>query len=172
VSPHQTIAVAVRLFAIWLAAYALRTSSAVLFGGSATPYGGRVGTTGLVASAIVGLLTVAAAVLLWFFPLTAAKKLLSAPAATPDLAEGQSTWLAMGCALIGLWLLASVIPSIARDALYFYLPSAPFEVKEGLGAWFAYRCIEVAVALYLIFGSKGFVKVFWWTRTVGTKKTL
>lgn len=32
-SPHQSIAVAVRLFAIWLAAYALRTTSASMLGG-------------------------------------------------------------------------------------------------------------------------------------------
>ena len=169
-SPHQTIAVAVRLFAIWLAAYALRSASAVFFG--ASPYGGRVSTNGLVVAVIICLLTVAAAALLWFFPLTAAKKLLSPSAATSDSAENKSTWLAMGCALIGLWLLASAIPSIARDALYFYSPAAPFEDKDGFGAWFAYRCVEVAVALSLLFGSRGFVKIFWWMQTAGTKKAL
>jgi len=169
-SPHQAIAVAVRLFAVWLAAYALRTASATFLGGSATVYGGHIDTKGLIVAGIIGLLTLFVAAFLWFFPLTAAKKLLSPPAATPAPAETLDTWLAMGCALIGLWLLASAIPSMLRDALYLYSSFSQQDDLVDFRRWLAYRCVEVSIALWLIFGSRGFVKVFWWARNAGTKQ--
>jgi len=171
-SPHQTVAVAVRLFAIWLAACTLRAASATFFGGPATVYGGPIDTKGLVIAGIIALLTLLVAAFLWFFPLSTANKLLPSPVATPAPAETPNTWLAMGCALIGLWLLASAIPFIVRDALMLYSSFSRFDDSEGIELWLAYRCAEVAVALWLIFGARGFVKVFWWIRTAGTEKPL
>ena len=171
-SPHQALAVAVRLFAVWLAACALRGASATFFGGPQTFYGGEIDPKGLVVAGIIGFLTLLVAVLLWFFPLTVAKKLLSPQSATTAPPEVPGTWLAMGCALIGLWLLASAIPAIVRDALYLYSslsePDDLFEFKR----WLAYRGVEVMIALWLIFGSRGFVKLFWWIRSAGTEKAL
>jgi hypothetical protein len=170
-SPHQSIAVAVRLFAVWLAAYALRTASAIIFGGAATIYSRPIDSRGLIVAGIIGILTLLVAAFLWFFPLTVAKKLLSSPAAAAP-AETPDTWLAMGCALIGLWLLASAIPSIARDALYLYSSFSEPDDLVDFKRWLAYRCVEVMIALWLIFGSTGFVKLFWWVRNAGTRKAL
>jgi len=163
-SPHQTIAVAVRLFAVWLAAYALQTASAVFLDG-------RVATKGLVVAGILGTLTLFLAVMLWFFPLTTAKKLLSEPAAKDAPREAADIWFAMGCALIGLWLLASAIPHMVRDALLWYSLNSEDVHSLEFKRWLAYRLVEVIVALWLIVGTKGFVKAFWWARTVGTRKS-
>jgi hypothetical protein len=170
-SPHQAIAVAVRLFAVWLAAYALRTASAIIFGGGATIYSRPIDSRGLIVAGIIGILTLLAAIFLWFFPLTTAKKLLSPPV-TAAPAEAPDTWLAMGCTLIGLWLLASAIPSIVRDALYLYSSFPEHDDLVQFKRWLAYRFVEVIIALWLVFGSKGFVKLFWWVRNAGTKKAL
>jgi hypothetical protein len=170
-SPHEAIAVAVRLFAVWLAAYALRTASAIIFGGAATIYSRPVDARGLIAAGIIGILTLSVALFLWFFPLTVAKKLLSPPATTAPTKTPDS-WLAMGCALIGLWLLASAIPSIVRDALYFYSSFPEHDDLVEFKRWLAYRCVEVMIALWLIFGSTGFVKLFWWVRNAGTGKAV
>ena len=164
-SPHQTIAVAVRLFAVWLAVYALQTASATFLDG-------RVATKGLVVAGIIGILTLLVAVLLWFFPLTTAKKLLSDPAANSAPGETPDTWLATGCALIGLWLLASAIPHIVRDALYLYSANSSYDDSVEFKHWVAYRFVEIVVAVWLIVGTGGFVKVFRWARSAGSKKAL
>jgi hypothetical protein len=164
-SPHQTIAVAVRLFAVWLAAYALQTASATFLDA-------RVATKGLVVAGIIGILTLLVALLLWFFPLTTAKKLLPGPAANFAPGETPDTWLAMGCALIGLWLLASAIPHVVRDALYLYSSNSSYDDSVEFKHWLAYRFVEIVVAVWLIVGTRGFVKVFWWARSAGTKKVL
>jgi hypothetical protein len=78
----------------------------------------------------------------------------------------------MGCALIGLWLLASAIPSIVRDALYLYSSYSQNDDLVEFKHWLAYRFVEVTIALWLIFGARGFVKIFWWVRNAGTKKAL
>jgi hypothetical protein len=164
-SPHQTIAVAVRLFAVWLAAYALQTASATFLDG-------RVATKGLVVAGIIGILTLLVAVLLWFFPLTTAKKLLSVPAENSASKESPDTWLAMGCALIGLWLLATAIPHIVRDSLYLYSSNSGYDDSVEYKHWLVYRFVEIVIAVWLIVGTGGFVKVFWWARSAGTKKAL
>ena len=70
-SPHQTIAVAARLFAIWLA-LGLPTQLYGLW-----RLGDIVATPGLrLLTAAAALLSAVVAVVLWFFPLTVARKLL------------------------------------------------------------------------------------------------
>jgi hypothetical protein len=135
-------------------------------------YGGPIDTKGLILAGIIGLLTLLVAAFLWFFPLSTAKKLLSPPAAAPAPAETADTWFAMGCALIGFWLLASAIPFIVRDTLMLYSSLTRFDDSDGLALWLAYRGAEVAFALWLIFGARGFVRLFRWIRTAGTKKAL
>jgi hypothetical protein len=86
-SPHQAIAVAVRIFAVWLAIYVVRTIPAFFIEG-------RGDTSGLVTAAIVGLLTLGIALLLWAFPLITARKLLSSPVAGAASSATPDTWLA------------------------------------------------------------------------------
>lgn len=168
-SPHQTIAVAVRLFALWLGVYTVRSTSALFLGGGATIYSKPLDSKGLAISGIIGILTLLMAIVLWFFPLTVAKKLLS-PSAAAAPAETRDSWLAMGCALIGLWLLATSVPAIVRDAMYLYSSFPEGDDFAEFKRWLAYRGVEVLIALGLIFGSSGFVKLFLWARTAGTNK--
>jgi hypothetical protein len=164
-TPHQGIAVALRVFAIWLALTTMRSVSGTFFGS-------RVDHEGLIAAGVIAFLTFMVALLLWFFPLTISKKLLSSPAATPAPTETPDTWLAMGCALIGLWLLASAIPSMVRDALFVYSSSLQDDELGGYQRWLVYRFVEVALALWLIAGTRGIIKVFSWLRNAGTGKTV
>jgi len=163
-SPHQIIAVAVRIFAVWLVAYVLHTTGTIFLDS-------RVTTKELVVAGTVGVFTLLLAVILWFFPLTMAKKLLTEPAANTASRATADTWLAMGCALIGIWLLATAIPHIVRDAVYLHLLNSEYDDRGEFKRWLVYRGVEVIVALWLIVGTRGFVKVFWWARTVGTSKS-
>lgn len=161
-SPYQIIAVMVRLFAVWVAIHLPGQLYAFYFAGTKIdqPY------TGLIT---VGILLAALAIILglWFFPMSIAKKLLSTaaieqvPATTPD------TWLSMGCALIGLYLLTESLPPLIRDALVLFSSETFNDDFSALKTSVLYLLFMVAIAFWLILGAKGFRKVFKWARYAG-----
>jgi len=159
-SPHQAVAVAVRVLAVWLAIYVVRTIPAFFVEG-------RGDASGLLAAAIVALLSFVLALLLWFFPLTIARKLLSSPASDPAPTSSPDLWLAMGCALIGLWLLASSVPALVRDALVLYYAGSHYDDTTAVRHWIVYNLLQIVIALWLVFGAKGFRQAFWWARNAG-----
>lgn len=71
-SPHQTIAVAIRLFAIWLAVYLLRTAPEFFL--QAQEDGEQLA---LVIPVGISILSVLLLAILWLFPRSIAKGLLS-----------------------------------------------------------------------------------------------
>ena len=160
-TPHQTVAVAVRLFAIWLFVSVVVGFLTFYAKGGPIAYG----TLPFVATA-VGL-TGVVVVALWFFPQTIARRLLTISDATPVRAEPADTWLAMGCALIGLFVLASALPAALRDLLILYISRDTTDdtsvVKHGL----LYDLLRVGLAAWLILGAAGVGKVFWWARNAG-----
>ena len=103
---------------------------------------------------------------LWRFPLTVARKLLSPRAEPPSDGAEPDTWLAMGCALMGLWLLTKAISSVARDLLFF---TSGFEggYYDDAKLWIGIYLPETIIGLWLIFGAKGFRRLFWWARNAG-----
>lgn len=107
-APYQAVAVAVRVFAAWLGIYVLRTAASFVFTPSREVPGFGVAAT------IVALTGVLVA-LLWFFPGSIARKILSAENATADSLASPDLWLSMGCALLGLWMLISAVPSLVLD---------------------------------------------------------
>ena len=164
-SPTQIVAVAVRLFAVLLAVSFV--SSIPMYYAQATSQIGS--NTPLPVYFVVALLVVALLYVLWRFPMTIARKLLTAPAqeskesATPDL------WLSMGCALMGLWLLVQFVPLLARDLMV---------IGEGYSSDGAILKVRLAtdlpgviIGLWLIFGAKGFRKLFWWARNAGRSQS-
>jgi hypothetical protein len=162
-SPHQTIAVAVRLFAIWLFVSVVvgfltfYAKGGPLASGTLPFVGTAVGLTGLVV------------LVLWFFPQTIARRLLSASDRTPARSEPADTWLAMGCALVGLFVLSSALPATLRDLLILFISrndntiTDTSVVKQGL----LYDSLRVGIAVWLILGAAGVRKVFWWARYAG-----
>jgi hypothetical protein len=163
-SPYQAVAVAVRLFAAWLAIYVLRTViSFALVRQSDVPGFG-------VAVAFVVLTAVLVGVL-WFFPGSIARKLLSPENAKAESGASPDLWLAMGCALLGLWMLTSTLPSLVLDTyalVYIDVASDNSELKRSV----LYLLVQIAIALWLLLGAKGFRRFFWWARNAGYKKTL
>lgn len=157
-SPNQVVAVAVRLLAIWLAVhfvfaipvYYTQVSAQTGPGVSFTFY------TGIAVLAILLLFV------MWRFPMTIAGKLLTPTAREPASSASPDLWLAMGCALIGLWLLASILPWLVQDLMLYrdgFISGDP-ELKIKLAKYLP----EIAISLWLIFGAKGFRKLFWWAR--------
>src|SRR5207248_4142271 len=90
-SPHQTLAVAVRLFAIWLAIYVVRMAPWV--------YRETLKADDIVASTIVIFLVAAALLfifLLWFFPRSIARGLLDAKNLSSAEPPSADLWFALG----------------------------------------------------------------------------
>jgi hypothetical protein len=166
VTPYQIVAVALRLFAVWLGLQALRTVPAFF-----TVSGFR--SRGYVYMTFMLALTVVVILALWFFPRTIAGKLLPSREGQSALASTVTadTWLAMGCSLIGLWTLTTTIPRLVYD--FFVLNSmSSYDDRSQLEHSVVYDLVELAIAVWLVLGGKGVKKVFWWAQNAGTRKTL
>jgi hypothetical protein len=161
-SPHQTVAVALRLFAVWLGIYGFRTvvSFAYIRDSAAPGFGAAVAFLAL---------TVLLVIALWFFPRCIAGKLLSSDSAKPEASATPDLWLAMGSALLGLWMLTSALPSLVLDTyalLYIDTTSDDTNLERSV----LYCAVEVSIALWLVFGAKGFRRMFWWAQHAGYTK--
>jgi hypothetical protein len=161
-SRHQAVAVAVRIFAAWLAVTVLRNlASFAFFKQSDMPgYGLAVAVLALAALLVATL---------WFFPGTIARKLLSPDNAKPETSASPDLWLAMGCALLGLWLLKSALPTLVFDT-YALIHLSYGDDRGNIPQSVVYYVVEVVIGLWLVFGAKGFRRLFWWARNAGYKK--
>jgi len=155
-TPQQLLGIAVRLFALWLGLSCIQYW--VVLPTSLRTMEGTGGATLFVY--IVGAIYAVAALLLWFFPMLVAHRLL--PRTRHDnLLSAQGHELArVGCALLGLWLFAHVLPELARYGLYAML-SVPggslfsrleFDRKLEFGVTF----FNLVLALALIVKANGF----------------
>ena len=162
-TPHQTIAVAVRLFAIWL--FVSLATGLVTFARQfrMQDYPNKGLTMGLIA-----VITVVVVLALWFFPQTVARRLLSTSPAPPSGSASvpADTWLAMGCGVVGLWVLASSLPATIRDVVILKSSDAITDTSE-VRNWLLYDLGRVVIAVWLMFGAVGFRKIFWWARYAG-----
>lgn len=165
--PYQVVAVAVRLFAISLALGALSavpilTLEQLSQGGGHPP--------GFAYSMFLVVLMMALALLLWAFPYSVAGKLM--PKTTEPAAEttAADTWLAIGSAVIGLWVLSRALPGLIRD-LYALRATEGYGDGHELKSWALFNFIQVIIAAWLAFGAPGFRKLFWAARNGGVRKS-
>jgi hypothetical protein len=163
-SPHQTIAVSVRLFSIWLAIYSFRDIVTFYFEGTSRNY-----SHALPIGIAVFLVSAFLVVVLWLFPQTVARKLLASPVKESTPSASPDMWLAAGCTLIGLWVLTSAMPSLIRHLLIVHFADGGYE--DNATVWLFYYLVEIAIALWLIFGTKGIRKLFLWAQTAGQNRT-
>lgn len=159
-SPHQIIAVAVRLFAIWLFS-GLAVYAPFYFW--IDPGTGDVNSA--LALIVGGVIVLFLALGLWRFPLTVANKLLSSTVQERPDKEGADLWLAMGCALMGLWFLTTAISGLLASIM-----QTSSEFGGGylnMSTWPGVYLPKMIIGLWLVLGGKGFRKLFWWVRNAG-----
>ena len=165
-SPQQIVAVMARLFAIWIVIHLPGQAYEILFPST------RDADQSTRLFALGGFaLEILASLALWFFPLTIARKLLRSSSDERPPPSSSDLWLGMGCALIGLWLLATSLPALVINI--FILGSAltaSGDLSSSLRQNLLYYLAEVAIAAWLILGATGFQKVFWWARNAGVSK--
>ena len=81
----------------------------------------------------------------------------------------------MGCALIGLWLLTTSVPALLLN-LYVLAGATDHyaeanSLRHDLKHSVLYNAAEVAIALWLILGARGFRELYWWAQNVGIRKS-
>lgn len=152
---EDLVAVATRLFAVFLFVTVARTvpSAIALFGqGSGQP--------SFVLVALVLACSFAICALLWFFPVSVARRLLPAMREPrSETAMSGAVALSVGLTLIGVWILASTLPDVFYWSTLFL---ASRSMDAGGYAWDAESVasvvttvVEQVVAAWLIFGSSG-----------------
>ena len=167
-SPKQIVALSIRLFVIWTALSVLSR----LPGNAAFLQRGLDDTFALGWLLAGAVLIALISLVLWFFPLTIAGRLLPGSGTPPAEPATIEQWFAVGCALIGLWALAASLPAI----FLFYVPLLRYAgTTEGRFSWdlvaslnFARFIGEAVIGLYLLLGAKGLRGLIRWARTAGT----
>jgi hypothetical protein len=172
-SPQQIVAVGARLLAALLVAHLPRELNQfywlIATGVDATS------ASLLVFAAFALVFEVLLALALWFFPLTIARNLLPESPSEPPAAAAASPdiWLGMGCALIGLWLLTTSVPALLLNVYVLVgagnLATTP--VRHDVVHNVVYHSAEVAIALWLILGARGFRELFRWAQNAGVRKS-
>jgi hypothetical protein len=166
VTPIQTAAVAVRLFAIWLAIYWARWIPYL--------YTQARETDGMLASATLILVTAlgfAFVLVLWFFPRTIARGLLPGESTSPPIAFPLASWFAVGCTLLGLWVFTSAVPALVQNGfLLFYARRNDIPLPQYWGGTVIYYVVELGVGVWLLFGAVGVQKGVWWARNARIDK--
>jgi len=155
VQKEQIVGVAVRLAAVFLALYTVRYATGLIQYTSAPPpntvspwFIGTIATTHL-----------AAAALLWFFPLAVAKKLI------PDLGANQERTpldiydiQAVAFSALGLWVLTSAVPDVFYWATYFHQANQAGmnrQLPPASVADIVSTAIHLVVGFWLLFGARG-----------------
>ncbi|WP_407353290.1 hypothetical protein [Luteimonas sp. R10] len=154
-SREDLVAVASRLFAVFLLVTIARSfpSAAALL----SQEGHR---PSLALVAIVLIAGVAICAVLWFFPLTIARKLLPVmKEPRSETSMSSSAALSVGLTLLGVWVLAYAIPDaiywMTRFLLIHRIDDAHYAWGPEQIASVATTVAEIALAAWLIFGSSG-----------------
>ncbi len=158
-SPHQTIAVAIRLFAIWLAVYLLRTAPEFFL--QAQEDGEQLA---LVIPVGISILSVLLLAILWLFPRSIAKGLLSGSGEPTASSYSPDRWFAVGCSLLGLWLMTQAIPGLLRYLIIYFLSRRmgpdTFLISSNWHAGAIYYLIECSIGMWLFFCNNSLRRFF------------
>jgi hypothetical protein len=157
--------VGVRLFAIWVWLYLIRQLPS-LFASSA-----HVDTSYVVAAAMSAVVIGLVAFVLWVKASTIARKLLpQSNEPPPSSAWKPEVVLTTGAVLLGLYVLTEAIPNVVYylSLVYFWDEfGGRLEMTPQMYAGMVRVAAQLGVAIWLVFGGKGLVKVFQWARYAG-----
>lgn len=163
-SREDIVAIAVRLFAVYLLVTSLRTLASV-----PAVLTGEV-TAGTIVVTLVSLVcTLGIIVLLWSFPLTVARKLLPImKTPRPDVLSDGGMLFQLGIVLIGLWQLAAGLADVVYWATLLVAMrnrDLPFDAlrPEQWGSMVG-TVAQLVVALALILGSNGLHRLLYRVR--------
>jgi hypothetical protein len=162
-SPHQTLAVAVRLAAIWLFLYAISTMA-----GSYVEAHKYSAPDSLLPLFFGFGIVVMICCLLWFFPLFVANRVLPPSVIDSSQLPVFDGWFSVGCSLIGVWVLAKAIPALVSYVLGNYLGKKfwpdTFAVNPDWVLLVSFNAFHLVVGIWLFLGGKGLRKILTWAK--------
>ena len=165
-TPHQALALGVRLFVIWCGLLLVRE----MLGFFAMPR--LLDNTEMLVFAIVGfVIAIVVLVVLWFFPRSIARGLLPLSKDAPTQTPSYDMWFTLGTALLGLWFVASSITPILRNLSVMYVLQPELinaEDFRSMKVAVFYYVVELVLGLCLLFGANGIRKLVWRIRYAGT----
>jgi hypothetical protein len=165
-SPHQALALGVRLFAIWFALVTVR--EVIGFLGTQSGWDSPDELLFLIGGSV---LTLGIVLVLWHFPRSIARGLLPISSEEAPQTSSYEMWFTLGTALIGLWFVASAIVPILRNLSVMYVLQPELTNAENLrllrvGLFFYLG--ELLLGLCLLFGATGIRKLIWRIRYAGS----
>ncbi|WP_339414559.1 hypothetical protein [Pseudomonas sp. EA_35y_Pfl2_R5] len=168
-SREEVVAVAVRLFAVFLTVQAIRLSVQAISADPGVPSGDLA--LGIMLTVIFPL---AAAVLLWLFPLSIASTLLPINKGKAPQSNNYQSILETGCILIGLWLLASALTD-----MFYWVVILIVAARSDIGfaviltediANMIATGVQVFIALYLLLGYRSILNALNSLRSKGVSR--
>jgi hypothetical protein len=154
-SREDIVAIASRLFAVYLLVISFRFFAGLFQAGALNGFG----AAGLVALVLVAVAPLLVAALLWFFPLSIASQLLPVMRSRPEPLKASAVQVQeIAFSVLGLWILATAL----SDATYWVAAtiqwsSLPADVATGYwddkAAMFA-TFVEILIGAWLVIGSR------------------
>ena len=158
-TPHQALALGVRLFVVWSALAIVREVFAFM-----TSWRPQADSNALVFVIGGSVLSALVLLILWFFPKSIARELLPSATDAPTQTLSYQMWFTLGTALLGLWFVASAITPILRNlsVMYLFRPELinPEDIRS-LRSGLLYYGVELLIGLGLLFGATGIRKLIW-----------
>ena len=149
-TPQQTVGLGVRLFAVWLATTGLPYVLSIPLA-----LGEMRVERGTALAYAIGAGYVLAALLLWFFPMTVAHRLVPRTRFEDKLASSAPELARVGLCLLGLWLLMKYAPALVSFFFRAFLVAGEASLFGSLDAGqkldLALLVAETLVALLLVF---------------------
>lgn len=152
-TPQQIFATALRLFAIWLLVASFKY---LVF--SPRELAHLAEWNGVTTSVIIGVLMLAVAAVLWFFPLSIAYKFVPRASFGDPVSLQPLEAARVGCALIGLWFFADGLLSITWYVLIFATQGAQGVQSEQMTTFF-FTLIKMAAGIALMAGGGMFARL-------------
>ncbi len=156
-TPHQALALGVRLFAVWFALVTVRELVAFLTSWRPPDDSHALGV--VLGGSLIALVIL---LILWFFPKSIARGLLPQSSDVPTQPSSYQAWFTLGIALIGLWFVASAVAPILRNLSVMYVFKSELtnlEDLRSLRAGLLYYLVELVLGLCLLFGATGIRKL-------------
>lgn len=162
----QIVGLAVRLFSIWLFVYLLRNVPGMWHFNTI-----ESDASANVAVAVTAVILLGIVVVLWLFPLTVASKLLPRDQSERKLAPPPEEVQSVGFCLLGLWIIATAVPSALYWILMSYHAAKPNAVlllqPQDFGSMLSIG-VQIMLGIWLLFGAKGLRGILRWARSSGS----
>lgn len=155
-APQQLIAIAIRIFAIWLVISSFRYLSSVP---AYFAYNGEIAER-VYQAYIMAAAYIIPGLYLWFFPMTTAAKIIPTSQQNTQLSFTASDLAQVGCAVLGLWLFVKSSTGLFGNLCSMFIENASLrDFDPPMKIEFGVLVFEFVLAAVMIFKSRDFSKL-------------